>query len=159
MIRNQHYYTVPLHQEAFPWDAVFLSGHRSTHCPCWKTVSRLICTGFELMGREGSSQEMERLMSPSVFCLLGNNHSSPSNILSIGCCRLALPQYQSREIEYSRAHWTVNRITFQHPHMHTCSHLFTLQNLIPCTRGDRCVQCNMLPSVACQKAQWRHLDT
>lgn len=154
-ICNHHNSTILLYVRSISIAYILLSvtlwccGYRSTYsqhlqsCPCWKTVStRLICTGFELMGRECSPQEMEVLMSPSVFCLLGNNHGSPSNILSIRCCRLELPLYPSREIEYCRVHWTVNKITFQHLPTYTRSHLFNLQKFNPMSswRQKRAVQ-------------------
>lgn len=48
-----------------------------------KSVIRVVCIGSELMGRICRSKETGLLISPSYFCLPGNNHSLPSNILSI----------------------------------------------------------------------------
>lgn len=55
----------------------------------------------ELIGRGCRSKETGLLISPSVFCLLENNHSLPSNILTIR--QQELPLCHSTQITLSRA--------------------------------------------------------
>lgn len=78
----------------------------------------------ELMGRGCRSKETGLLISPSFFCLLENNHSLPSNILSIRRNRSS--PYTTADRSHCREHWSVNRIRFQHPPPpHTHAHIFS----------------------------------
>lgn len=78
------------------------------------TVKYLMCTRRWANGESLQIKGDRTADFPSsFFCLLGNNHSLPSNTLSI-CLEQEVSVYHSRQIAYFREHWSMNRIGSRH---------------------------------------------